>query len=201
MMIETEHGDILPHYVSTDKITPGTLMSFAPNFRETSEYVQSQYLDNRLGVFNALKVAETLENGVIVFGTYEEHGGNSVGYIANYLFNEYGIQQALISDITWVTSHVTHGGGVAISMRDSMLPRKVYLDRIIGLAKESGVKFQLEVESAGGSDGSVLQKASLPIDWCFIGAPEDNVHTPDEIVFKNDIEAMVALYEYLMRAL
>lgn len=75
MMIETEHGDILPHYVSTDKITPGTLMSFAPNFRETSEYVQSQYLDNRLGVFNALKVAETLENGVIVFGTYEEHGG------------------------------------------------------------------------------------------------------------------------------
>jgi putative aminopeptidase FrvX len=85
-------------------------MSFAPNFRETSEYVQSQYLDNRLGVFNALKVAETLENGVIVFGTYEEHGGNSVGYIANYLFNEYGIQQALISDITWVTSHVTHGG-------------------------------------------------------------------------------------------
>jgi putative aminopeptidase FrvX len=82
-----------------------------------------------------------------------------------------------------------------------MLPRKFYLDRIIGLAKESGVKFQLEVESAGGSDGSVLQKASLPIDWCFIGAPEDNVHTPDEIVFKNDIEAMVALYEYLMRAL
>jgi len=201
MMIETEHGDILPHYVSADKISPGTLMSFAPNFRETGEYVQSQYLDNRLGVFNALKVAETLENGVIVFGTYEEHGGNSVGYIANYLFNEYGIQQALISDITWVTSHVTHGGGVAISMRDSMLPRKVYLDRIIALAKESGVKFQLEVESAGGSDGSVLQKASLPIDWCFIGAAEDNVHSPDEKVFKSDIEAMIALYKYLMQTL
>ncbi len=198
MMIETEHGDILPHYVSTTPITPGTLMSFAPNFRETNEYVQSKYLDNRLGVFNALKVAETLENGAIVFSTYEEHGGNSVGFIAKYLFENHGVQQALISDITWVTSHVTHGGGVAISMRDSMLPRKSYLDKIISLAKESGVQYQLEVESAGGSDGSVLQKASLPIDWCFIGAPEDNVHTPDEKVYKNDIEAMVSLYTYLM---
>jgi len=201
MMIETEHGDILPHYVSTSKITPGTLMSFAPNFRETNEYVQSKYLDNRLGVFSALKVAETLENGAIVFSTYEEHGGNSVGFIAKYLFETYGVQQALISDITWVTSHVTHGGGVAISMRDSMLPRKSYLDRIISLAKESGVQFQLEVESAGGSDGSVLQKASLPIDWCFIGAPEDNVHTPDEKVYKSDIESMISLYAYLMHHL
>lgn len=201
MMIETEHGDVLPHYVSTNPISPGTLMSFAPNFRETNEYVQSPYLDNRLGVFSALKVAETLENGAIVFSTYEEHGGNAVGFIANHLFQNFGVRQALISDITWVTSHVVHGGGVAISMRDSMLPRRSYLNRIIELAKESSVKFQLEVESAGGSDGSVLQKASLPIDWCFIGAPEDNVHTPDEKVYKSDIEAMISLYQYLMREL
>jgi putative aminopeptidase FrvX len=66
------------------------------------------------------------------------------------------------------------------------------------LAKESGVTFQLEVESAGGSDGTQLQKSDLPIDWCFIGAPEDNVHTPDERVAKFDIMSMVDLYRYLM---
>jgi len=201
MMFETEHGDLLPHYVSERPIDRGTLLSFAPNFRETEEYVQSPYLDNRLGVFSALQVAETLENGVIVFGTYEEHGGNSVGYIARYLFEQYGVRQALISDITWVTPHVVHGGGVAISMRDSMLPRRSFLNRIIELAEESGIQYQLEVESAGGSDGSVLQKASLPIDWCFIGAPEDNVHSPDEKVFKSDIVAMIDFYCYLMRKL
>jgi putative aminopeptidase FrvX len=93
---------------------------------------------------------------------------------------------------------VKHGGGVAVSMRDSGLPRRKYLNRIISLARESGVPFQLEVESAGGSDGGMLQKSDLLMDWCFIGAAEDNVHTPEEKVYKSDIESMVALYQYLM---
>lgn len=201
MVIEDEDGHASYQYVADREFDRGTVLTFKPHFRETEEYVQSPYLDNRLGVWSALKVAETLENGAIVFSTYEEHGGNSVGFCARYLLENYGVHQALISDITWVTSGVKHGGGVAISMRDSSIPRRSYLNRIIQLAKESGVKFQLEVESAGGSDGSMLQKSHLPIDWCFIGAPEDNVHTPDEKVFKHDIMTMVSLYEYLMQHL
>lgn len=197
MVIESDEGKSI-QYVLDREIDRGTILTFKPDFRETSEYVQSPYLDNRLGVWSALKVAETMENGAIVFGTYEEHGGNTVANCARFLMEEFGVYQALISDITWVTNGVGHGGGVAVSMRDSGLPRRSYLNRIIELAKESGVKYQLEVESAGGSDGGVLQKSSLPIDWCFIGAAEDNVHTPDEKVFKSDIDSMVALYKYLM---
>lgn len=198
MVIDNEDGTRELQYVLDREIDRGTLLTFKPDFRETDEYVQSPYLDNRLGVWNALQVAETLEHGAIVFSTYEEHGGNSVGFCARYLWEKYQLHQALISDITWVTQGVPHGGGVAISMRDSGLPRRSYLNHIIELARKSGVKFQLEVESAGGSDGGVLQKSDLPIDWCFIGAPEDNVHTPDEKVFKSDITAMVELYRYLM---
>ena len=201
MVIENEDGGSDISYVFDREIDRGTLLTFKPNFRETDEYVQSPYMDNRLGVWNALKVCETLENGAIVFSTYEEHGGNSVGFCAKYLMEKHNVYQALISDITWVTNGVPHGGGVAISMRDSGLPRKSYLDRIIALAKESGVKFQLEVESAGGSDGGMLQKSDYPIDWCFIGAAEDNVHTPDEKVYKSDIQSMLDLYKYLMKHL
>ena len=64
----------------------------------------------------------------------------------------------------------------AISRRDSGLPRRSYVDRIIKLANESGIPYQIEVESAGGSDGNQLQKSSYPFDWYFIGAPEDHVH-------------------------
>ena len=198
MVIEHDSGDREIQYVSDRTIERGTNLTFQPNFRETDVYVQSPYLDNRLGMWNALKVAETLENGAIVFTTYEEHGGNSVSFCAKYLLDNFGVRQALISDITWVTNGVEHGGGVAISIRDSWIPRRVYLNKIIELAKQSGVKFQLEVESAGGSDGTALQKSHLPIDWCFIGAPEDYVHTPDEKVYKTDIIAMVELYRYLM---
>jgi putative aminopeptidase FrvX len=198
MVIDEEDGGKILQYIYDREIDRGTILTFKPNFRVTDEYIQSPYMDNRLGVWNALKVAESMEDGAIVFSTYEEHGGNTVGFCAKYLFEQFGVKQSLISDITWVTHGVKHGGGVAISMRDSGIPRRSYLYKIIELAKESGVTFQLEVESAGGSDGTMLQKSDLPIDWCFIGAPEDHVHTPDEKVFKYDIMTMVELYRYLM---
>lgn len=201
MVIEDEHGNSSIKYVFDREIERGTILTFKPNFRETDLYVQSPYMDNRLGVWSALKVAETLQDGAIVFSTYEEHGGNSVGFLGKFLMQNYDIRQALISDITWVTSGVVHGGGVAISMRDSGLPRRKFLNEIIELAKESGVKFQLEVESAGGSDGTMLQKTDLPFDWVFIGAPEDFVHSPDEKVYKHDIMCMVELYRFLMKKL
>lgn len=197
MVIEHDDGNEVKYVFERD-IDRGTILTFKPDFRETKNYVQSPYMDNRLGVYNALKVAETLENGAIVFSTYEEHGGNSVAFCARFLLKKYQVYQALISDITWVTEGVVHGEGVAVSMRDSGLPRRSYLNRIIALANESGIKYQLEVESAGGSDGGMLQKSDLPIDWCFIGAPEDNVHSPDEKVHKDDIQSMVDLYSYLM---
>lgn len=179
----------------------GTTLTFKPNFRENDEFVQSCYMDNRLGVWNALKLAETLEDGVICFSCWEEHGGGSVGYLAKFIYEKYGVKQALISDITWVTKGVKHAEGVAISMRDSGLPRRSYINRIIDLAKESAIPFQLEVENAGGSDGNALQRSPYPFDWCFIGAPEDHVHSPDEKVHKKDIDAMLRLYQYLMKQL
>lgn len=201
MLLEDEDGTRSIKYVFEREIERGTILTFKPDFRETDTYVQSPYLDNRLGVWSALKIAETLQNGAIVLSTYEEHGGNSVGFCASFLYQNYGLRQALISDITWVTHGVVHGAGVAISMRDSSLPRRSYLNRIISLARSSGIPFQLEVESSGGSDGSMLQRSDFPIDWCFIGAPEDHVHTPNELVYKADIMCMVELYRYLMREL
>ncbi|MEJ6598948.1 MAG: aminopeptidase, partial [Crocinitomicaceae bacterium] len=96
MLIESVDGEISIQYVFDREIDRGTLLTFKPDYRETDEYIQSPYLDNRLGVWNALKVSETLENGAIVFSTYEEHGGNSVGFCANYLLKTFGVRQSLI---------------------------------------------------------------------------------------------------------
>ena len=183
------------------EIEKGTSLVFKSNFRETKDYIQSCYLDNRLGVWNALEVAKTLENGIIVFSSWEEHGGGSVGYLGKFIQEKYGVMQALISDITWVTDGVKHGNGCAISLRDSGIPRKSYVNKIVKIATESNIPFQLEVEDAGGSDGNALQKSDYPWDWCFVGAPEDNVHSPDEKVHKKDIQSMLDLYKELMKKL
>ena len=110
-------------------------------------------------------------------------------------------KQALISDITWITEGVKHGKGCAISLRDSAIPRRLYINKILNIIKDTKIPFQLEVESAGGSDGNQLQRSSYPWDWCFIGAPEDNVHSPNEKVHKKDIDSMVNLYKKLLEKL
>jgi len=201
MLIEEENGNTHIQAIFEREIERGTNLSFKPNFREDDTFIQSPYLDNRLGVWNALQVAKTLKLGAIVFSTYEEHGGGSVGFLGRFLWDNYKLHQALISDITWVTDSVLFDKGVAISMRDKGVPRRSYLNRILKIAEQSGIKYQLEVESAGGSDGTMLQQTDLPFDWCFIGAPEDNVHSPDEKVNKNDLKAMTDLYKVLMQQL
>jgi len=182
-------------------IDRGTSLTFKMNFREKGNYIQSCYLDNRLGVWNALEQAKTLENGIIVFSSWEEHGGGSIGYLGKFIYEKYNVKQALISDITWITEGVNHGKGCAISLRDSGIPRKSYINKILDIIIPSNIPFQLEVEDAGGSDGNSLQKSEYPWDWCFIGAAEDNVHSPDEKVHKEDIRSMVNIYRELMEKL
>ena len=145
-----------------------------------------------------MKLAKSLQNDVIVFSTWEEHGGGSVPFLIRYFYEKLNISQALVCDITWITEGILHDKGVAISMRDRNIPRHSFIKRIIELANESGVDYQLEVEGSGSSDGRELQASPYPVDWCFIGAPEDNVHSPDEKVHKKDIESMIKLYQFLL---
>ena len=188
-------------YKAKRNFDTGTELVFKANWREDKEYVQCCYMDNRLGVYNALKVAETLKDGVIVFSTWEEHGGGSVSYIQKYLAEKYKISQALISDISWISDGVFPAKGPVISMRDSLIPRRSYINKIIDIAKKHKLAYQLEVEGAGGSDAKELQMAEYPWDWCFLGAAEQFVHTPNEKVHKKDIQGMIDLYKVLMKEL
>src|SRR5690606_20409653 len=146
--------------------------------------------DNRLGVYNALTLCEDLKDGVIVFSTWEEHGGGSVPFLIKFLYEEWRITQALVSDITWVSDGVEEGKGVVISMRDRNIPRQSFVRHIIEIASRHDIPFQLEVEGAGSSDGRELQLSPYPIDWCFVGAPQQFAHSPYEKVHRQDIKSM-----------
>ncbi len=183
------------------KIEPGTPLSYKINFRESRQFIESAYLDDRLGIYSALKVAEKLKDGVIVFSCWEEHGGGSVPFLAKFVYESWGVRQALISDITWVSDGVEHGNGVVISLRDHNIPRKAFIDRIIEIARKNKIPHQLEVEGMGSSDGGELQRTPFPFDWCFVGAPQQHPHTPYEKVHKKDIQYMIDIYGWLMKKL
>lgn len=182
-------------------IDRGTSLVFSDPVQVDDVKIKGPYLDNRLGLYNALKVAETLEDGALAFSCFEEVGGGNVPALLDVLADRYPIKQALISDITWVTEGVKAGEGVAISIRDQNIPRRLFVDHIIELAEQSDIKFQLEVEGGGSSDGAQVRFSRHGLDWCFIGAPETHVHSPNECVKISDLEAMVALYRYLLKSL
>lgn len=182
-------------------IAPGTLLTYKVNFTRKGKYIHSAYLDNRLGVYNALKLAETLTDGILGFSCWEEHGGGAVPYLAKFIYENYGVSQALISDITWVSDGVHPGKGVAVSVRDRSIPRRTFIDHIISLASASSIPFQIEVEGEGSSDGRELQLSPYPFDWCFVGAPQQDAHSPSEKVHVDDIQSMLELYALLMKKL
>jgi putative aminopeptidase FrvX len=182
-------------------IERGTDLHYKVDFKETTTYVESAYLDNRLGIYTALQVAENLKDGILVFGGWEEHGGGSVSFLTKFIYDNWKIHKALIADITWVTDGVFPGSGVAISMRDRNIPRRKFVNEIISIAEKRKVKFQIEVEGGGSSDGREVQQSPYPIDWCFVGAPSQNPHTPHEKVHKQDIATMIKLYSHLMKDL
>jgi putative aminopeptidase FrvX len=86
-------------------------------------------------------------------------------------------------------------------MRDRKIPRQSFVRRIIDVAHKRSISYQLEVEGVGSSDGREIQVSPYPFDWCFVGAPEQNAHSPNEKVHKHDIKSMIELYEVLMKDL
>ncbi len=197
--LKEEDGNLFYNFPRA--IATGTTLTWNPELKVSKDFIEGPYMDNRLGIYNALRVAETLQDGLIVFSSFEEHGGGSVPMLIKYIADNYKVRQALISDITWVTEGVQHGKGVAISMRDRHIPRRLFLEKILNLADQSGIDYQLEVEGSGSSDGREVHFSPYPIDWLFIGAPEDNVHSPHEKVHVKDLSDMIAMYQYLMQAL
>ena len=189
------------HYQFGRGILSGTNLVFDCDFQNKKKYITSCYLDNRLGVYNLLKLAETLEDGLLVFSCWEEQGGGSVPFLLDYIMKYHPVQQCLVADITWVTEGVRHGKGPVISLRDRNIPRRSFVEKVVKLAELSEVPHQLEVEGEGSSDGREIHMSPYPLDWCFVGIPIANAHTPREKVHKKDIEHYLAIYRFLMQTL
>jgi putative aminopeptidase FrvX len=182
-------------------IDRGTSLTYRPQFRFDGQIIESPYLDNRAGVYNLLKLAETLKDGLLIFSTWEEHGGGSVSFLAKHFYERHQIAQCLISDVTWSSDGIYPGEGVVISGRDSNIPRRSYIEEILSIARSADVRFQIEIESHGSSDAREIQHAPYPIDWCFIGPPSERAHSSGECIIWSDLQAMTHIYRILFEAL
>ena len=180
---------------------PGSRFVYAALPEEKDGKLTAPYLDNRAGLWAALLALKACPNIALALSVQEETGSLGAQMTARRLYETRGITQALVADLTWHTKHVRCGKGVAVSLRDSSVPRQAYLSRVLALAEESGVPFQREIESGGGSDGAGIERSGVPMDWVFVGAPEKAPHTSRERVRLRDLQSMAALLVYLANAL
>ena len=187
------------HYIFGRAIAGGSSLIYKPDFSEENFYFKSPYLDNRVGVYNLLRIAETLENGALVFSAWEEHGGGSVPFLVKRLFEDYGIIKMLVSDVTWISDGVSFNNGVVVSYRDKNIPRKSFINSTRSLLIENNMEYQEEIEAYGSSDAREIQLSPYPIDWCFIGAAVQNVHSNKEQIAVSDLHSMTNMYEMLMQ--
>lgn len=180
---------------------PGSRWVFAAPLRVRKDRVLGPYLDNRAGVWNGLRVLGRCTDVAVAFTVGEEHSGRGAAIAGRMLSTGLRIHRALISDITWHTRSVRCGRGPVVSLRDRSLPRQRFLDRVLEIARGSGVPFQVEVQQEGGSDGSILDRSGYPVDWVFVGAPQKRPHTAREECRISDLEGMTALHCALVEGL
>jgi putative aminopeptidase FrvX len=199
-LVKIDHNGKLFHDFKRPVIR-GTSLVFKPDFKDTMAYIQSPCLDNRIGLFISILLAENISDALFVFTCWEEHGGGSVPYLLKTVVEDFKITQSLICDVTWITEGILPGKGTVISLRDRYVPRRKYIEKILSLASGCSAQFQLEVEGEGSSDGGEIQRSPYPVDWCFIGPPVENTHSPKEKVYKKDIISTIELYQFLIEHL
>jgi putative aminopeptidase FrvX len=163
--------------------------------------LQGAYLDNRFGVYTGLHLLRLHDDVLVAFTASEEASGRGALDAGRWVYENTTIRRALIADITWATKYVKPGKGPAVSFRDAFLPRKAWFDQVRQAAERSGIKHQIEIESAGSSDGGMLERSGYGIDWLFVGAPENGYHTATESLQREDAENMLRLYDALIASL
>ncbi len=184
-------------YKSDALIPPGTPLSFYNPPKIKNGFIKGAYLDNRLGIFLALQTLLAAKNIAVVFTAREETDQSGAASAARYLADKHNITAYYIADITWATKHVKVGKGVVISGRDATLPRADLLTKACDIVRKKEIYWQLELESAGMSDGQgVLQSATFS-GFCFIGVAIVGYHSPREKASLADIQEALKLYAAL----
>ncbi len=212
---EVEYTDIAQQKIDTalgdkakDIISIGDYVTFCTHPADLlGERVTGKALDDRAGVAVLLELARRLSgkklpiNVAIVLSDMEEIGlrGSKIA--------TFGISpdEAVAIDVSFgdapdVASNESGklSGGAMIGT--SPILDKTVSDKLISLAKQNDIKYQLEVMSGRtGTNCDEISVSANGVKTGLVSIPQRNMHTDAEVVDLKDMEAVCdILYEYVM---
>ena len=169
--------------------------------------VASRSLDDRAGVYVALEALRRLEgaNVAVVAAAQEEIGLDG----ARAALHRLRPDVAIVLDVTYATDvgadspstggeHVL-GGGPAIFRGPAMNPR--VLELLLDAAREEGIEHTVEVGAKTYSDADATFYSRDGIPTGLVSIPLRNMHSPNEIVQLDDLEACIRLLVAFARKL
>ncbi len=165
--------------------------------------VSAKSLDDRAGVACLIELAKRLRDkplsvNVVLCLTEQEELGTRGAKTASFAID---CDEAISIDVTFGNSpdipatkcgRLGKGGMIGLS---PILNRKIS-DKLISLAKEKGIPYQLEVMGgASSTDADVISISKGGVPTGLISIPLRNMHTPAETVDTLDIDSIVDLLE------
>ena len=93
------------------------------------------------------------------------------------------------------------GKGPAIKVKDRMsISDKRIVDKLVELAEDEEIPYQMEVLIFGGTDAAALMRTREGIPSATVSIPTRYIHTPSEVISKDDFENTVKLLSaYIQR--
>lgn len=188
-------------------IYPGCLVVFKRNINMDfgPHQIHGNALDDKVGCFIVREVAKGLAKSdkytyYCAWTTQEESGLRGSKVLAKNLNADISIDL----DVTIATDgdlglakeeygEISLGKGPVIEFGQDK-SRRIALD-LIQTANTLGIKIQRGLAIAGGTNTSVLQTEAKDCETALISLPCLNLHTPNEICDKRDIENTIILLE------
>jgi len=193
----------LPGAVVREKVAIGDPVTMLREFVAIGDCYSSKAVDDRLALYvmiEAVRRAQTTGFEVYAVATVQEEIGLRGALTSGYGVDPdvaIAIDVTLAVDIPGVPEHeqVTKlGAGTAIKILDSSAISHPKLTATLrSLATSHSIPWQHEILPRGGTDAGAIQKVHAGVAVGTISIPTRYIHSPVEMVHKNDVEASIAL--------
>lgn len=176
-------------------VSIGDICIYNIDYIQTEDTISSGYLDDRVGCFMAIETLKNIQNNkndlYFVFSVQEEVGLRGAKTAAYKIDPDIGI--ALDVTATGDTPkssrmETTLGGGAAIKIKDnSVMVDPRIKNKLISIAKENNIKYQLEILEFGGTDTGAIHTSRKGVPSGAISIASRYIHSNVEMVAKEDI--------------
>ena len=181
-------------------VSVGDTCAVMSHFVKMGDKISSKTLDNRASCYALIMAAKEMktDNDIYyVFTTQEEVGLRGAGPAAFKIEPDY----AICIDVTMNgdtpecdKNSLALGKGTAIKVMDhSVITGIEVRNKLISLAKEEEIPYQLEVITGGGTDAGAIHTAKGGIKTGAISIPMRYIHTATETSSIKDIENTIKL--------